>query len=612
VVLSLASCASDSDTSGGGTRSSSESMDVDGAVSRARGRADAAVVTRDAAQGAPTDSPERTKPNDRDAAMQAAPGRDPNIDLDDAGSGEQQPLAAGSVVRIGPTTVLAPLVGQMATPAPGQEDIGFYGTDLGRSAAYKGVLRLMFGDTSRSPGTEIDPDYDDVQADISLIDFPDGRSVDAYVAAHAPRAGQLAWQAAGPPVTFFTRDGRIAPSIPYRDGRPLGMGLGRTPVAVWTDGGDGVFAIFNRIAPLACTATEPRCPNGFVCDEGLGAGLGVQMEGAMPCVVGTDLGCAAVPSGGYCQDPTSSTYDRSNPSARKMSVVYREELGNEELTEPGQYRTTAFITNKFINSCARTVADFDPSRKDGIGNRYTTATGTGEREKLLLWGRPWFSGARGRDVRLYLQVLELPKYDPTGQFDLQPKYFTHLDAGVPQFSNREIDAKPLDLSYAQGDPTTETKDVVGELSISWIEPLHRWVMLYGGQYSPGGLLAMQGAGADEVVPDPEGAVSIRVADQPWGPWSPPEALLRAHTDAGVVVPLPAAPKGILVRSDCTTSDCPRSEPNYPSSEPGQFYSAHVIEPWTTVRGDSVDIYWVVSTWNPYQVVLMKSELRATP
>jgi hypothetical protein len=576
------------------------------------GSPDATMAEPDAAGRSTDRSGKTARPNDRDAALPLGPGSSEGAGSEDAGTAEPPPMAAEASIRIGTTTVLAPLVGHMATPAAGQEDIGFYGTDLGRSAAYKGVLRLMFGDTSRSPGTEIDATYDDVQGDISLVDFPNGPAVDAYVGAHPPKPGQLAWQAAGPPVRFLTRDGRIGASIPYRDGQPLAMSLGRTPVAVWTDGGEGLFAIFNRIAPLACAAKQPRCPNGFVCDEGLGAGFGVPMEGAMPCVIASDLGCAAVPSGGYCQDPTSSTYDASNPSARKMSVVYQEELGNEDLTEPGHYRTTAFITNKFINSCGRTVADFDPGRKNGAGNVYTAAIGTGEREKLLLWGRPWFSGARGRDARLYLQVLDLPQYEPTGRFDLQPRYFTHLEAGVPQFSDREIDAKPLDLSYASGDPTTEAKDVVGELDITWIAPLQKWLMLYGGHYSPGGLLAMQGTGADEVVPDPEGAVSIRFADQPWGPWSAPEPLLRAQAKDGAAVPLPAAPKGILARVDCSGADCPPVEPNYPSSEPGQFYSAHLIEPWTTARGDSVDVYWVVSTWNPYQVVLMKSELHKSP
>lgn len=609
LILWLSSCNSNAATTGGSDASSPSPATVDAGGSIASKPDSGALATGDKAPNQETDgvAPNAGKPNDRNDRH--SDPADHSADTDDAGSGDAPRSAPVSSIEIMTTTVLAPLVGRMATPAPGQEAIGFYGTDLGRSTVHKGALRLLFGDTSRAPGTEIGLEYDDVQGDISLLDFPNGPAVDAYVAAHPPQPGRPAWQAAAPPVTFLTRDGAIAPLVPFRDGEPRSMGLGRTPVAVWSDGGDGLFAIFNRIAPLACAASEPRCPNGFVCDEGLGGALGAQLEGVMPCVLGTDLGCARVASGGYCQDPTSSTYDRSNASARRMSVVYQEELGNEDLTEPGHYRTTVYNTNKFINPCARTVADFDPGRKDGAGNVYTAATGSLERAKVMLWGRPWFSGARGRDARLYLQYFDIPKYDPSGRFDLQPHYFTHVAAGVPQFSTREIDARPLDLSYPDGDPTTEQYDVVGELSISWIEPLHKWLMLYGGQYGPGGLLVMQGAGASEVQPDPEGGILIRFADHPWGPWSSPRRVLRARTLDDTIVPLPSAPNGILARPDCTAPDCPPSEPNYPASERGELYSAHLIEPWTTAREHAVDVYWVVSTWNPYQVVLLKTELR---
>jgi hypothetical protein len=35
---------------------------------------------------------------------------------------------------------------------------------------------------------------------------------------------------------------------------------------------------------------------------------------------------------------------------------------------------------------------------------------------------------------------------------------------------------------------------------------------------------------------------------------------------------------------------------------------HDRERWTKVKGSELDLYYVVSTWNPYVVVLMKSRL----
>lgn len=519
------------------------------------------------------------------------------------------PSAGAFRVALGETQVLAPLAGSLATPAAGQEDIGFYGTDLGRSTVHQGAVRFLFGDTWAEPdATMIDPDHDDTQGSVSLDAFPDGAAVERYIAEHPAGAGLPAWRAEGPPMTLVARDDKVLPIVPYRDGSALGMSLGRTPVAVWSDGKDGLFAILNRIQPLACAAEEPRCPKDFECDTELGGGLGVAREGVMPCVIGTDPGCAPVSSGGFCQDRTSSVYSALDADGRRQAVVYTEEIGNEDVTQPGHFFTSPFHTNKFINPSARTVADFDPTRADGVGNVYTAATGAGEHEKLFVWGRPWFSGARGRDSRLYFMYLDVPRYSETGEFDLEPRYFTGVDAGVPQFSAREIDAVPLDLSYAEGDPSTEVVDQVGELSVTWVEPLQKWIMLYGGDYARAALLLMQGNGLNDVTKDPFGGVLVRFADQPWGPWSAPEYILKAHTETDEIIALTNAPKGILARPDCTSVDCPPGEPGYSMSERGGFYGAHMIEPWTMEREEEVDVYWVVSTWNPYQVVLLKTSL----
>lgn len=35
---------------------------------------------------------------------------------------------------------------------------------------------------------------------------------------------------------------------------------------------------------------------------------------------------------------------------------------------------------------------------------------------------------------------------------------------------------------------------------------------------------------------------------------------------------------------------------------------YVVERWTKVTGSELELYYVLSTWNPYVVVLMKSRL----
>ena len=46
----------------------------------------------------------------------------------------------------------------------------------------------------------------------------------------------------------------------------------------------------------------------------------------------------------------------------------------------------------------------------------------------------------------------------------------------------------------------------------------------------------------------------------------------------------------------------------PQAVHGGAYAPYVIERWTKVQGSELSIYYVLSTWNPYVVVLMKSRL----
>jgi len=118
---------------------------------------------------------------------------------------------------------------------------------------------------------------------------------------------------------------------------------------------------------------------------------------------------------------------------------------------------------------------------------------------------------------------------------------------------------------------------VGELSVTWNRNLRQWMMLYNCD-NPGGVIA-------------------RVADAPWGPWSGPAVLFDAAADAGTCY---------FMRGD---PDCgPASDPFTPNGKPGGVYAPYVIPRYTRGGAQNTTIYYVMSTWNPYQVVLMKSTL----
>jgi hypothetical protein len=132
---------------------------------------------------------------------------------------------------------------------------------------------------------------------------------------------------------------------------------------------------------------------------------------------------------------------------------------------------------------------------------------------------------------------------------------------------------------------------IGEHSVTWNEPLKKWLLLYNCD-PPDGFLA-SGVG-----------VQARFAPEPWGPWSsPPITLLDEKNVPSCTL--------IMSKSGC---------PGLASVPPGRggagfFYAPFVLDRFTqdaTAPGQGqpkrTTIYWVVSTWNPYYVVVMQSTL----
>ena len=47
----------------------------------------------------------------------------------------------------------------------------------------------------------------------------------------------------------------------------------------------------------------------------------------------------------------------------------------------------------------------------------------------------------------------------------------------------------------------------------------------------------------------------------------------------------------------------------PRAVRGGAYAPYVVERWTKLQGSELDLYYVLSTWNPYVVIFMKSRLQ---
>jgi hypothetical protein len=134
-------------------------------------------------------------------------------------------------------------------------------------------------------------------------------------------------------------------------------------------------------------------------------------------------------------------------------------------------------------------------------------------------------------------------------------------------------------------PLAEVARCIGEFSITWNRPLGMWLMLHN---CPRGIAA-------------------RVAPAPWGPWSTPTEILGA--DDTVACRLVMTPDGCGNRRDFW----PGRKTNG-KFVAGGFYAPYVLNRYTSAAagngpGRRSTIYWVVSSWNPYEVSVMRTTLQ---
>lgn len=206
--------------------------------------------------------------------------------------------------------------------------------------------------------------------------------------------------------------------------------------------------------------------------------------------------------------------------------------------------------------------------------RFVNVSAVVEGETLWLWGSGSYRAddlrlARldlGSDaVRAALRGRRLPRGG------LPVEYWAGADADGPRWSDAEADAAPL---FGPG--------AFGEISVRWSPEVGRWL-----------LLAMPGP-EDPIGP----AVTLRTASEPWGPWSPRRRLL--DWVAGGMAHHDAAARFIRAHDDDEVGDRIFSAQ---ASMTGAAYAPYLFD--TRLDGDDLVLRYTLSTWNPYQVVLME-------
>jgi hypothetical protein len=517
------------------------------------------------------------------------------------------------------TVYLGPFTGDGARPHPDNiapHHIEYYGTDLGFTYQHGSQLHVLFGDTwatekyapiEASTGSR----FDDGFGAIDLGEWPDPRRI-SPTRIPLIKLGQNAGT---------TEMSAIDPGH--------ALDLGKTPLGGFSNG-THEFALFNIGKPQGCSK-DADCRNGFTCDTTFGYfgnRYSDQENATLPCRDGSpgctndttiDASGAPVPGSGFCADETSGL--RGQPVSNLLSAAgFRVLIGIRNAAEPKKYGDIReWLTNKFINVTVRTVRSFDPAEQaSGAGQDYRPANGAGGKQRLFLWGRPGFIGVakNGRTMSAYFAYADMPA-GPGYEWKLN--YYAGTADGLARFSPHEKEAAPLDLDSSRaGVQADEVHDIVNQVSVAWIEPLKKWAMFYGGGLTALPTAALPACGVLQLFVGAEctdvnmgnGAVRMRVADEPWGPWSPPQDV--------IVGGVPAAgaqgqygPGGALRHPACTDARCaPHSDMfAYQANEYGFLYGANIIEQWIAPADDGVDILWNASTWDPYRVVLLRTRIR---
>lgn len=183
------------------------------------------------------------------------------------------------------------------------------------------------------------------------------------------------------------------------------------------------------------------------------------------------------------------------------------------------------------------------------------------------------SAYRASDV--YLSMVPASNFE-SGQ---GTRYFSGLVSGQPTWSSSESAAVPLFV-----DP--ESTGTIGNVSVIFSEALGLWLMTYDGGKTPTTVGAY-----------------FAYASEPWGPWSDPQLIFNARREGalGQYIHDPT-----IVPSDGLTG--PTIGQNDPNTTRGAFYAPYLIERFTRVTGNKLSLYYTGSTWNPYTIVLLRSEL----
>ena len=189
------------------------------------------------------------------------------------------------------------------------------------------------------------------------------------------------------------------------------------------------------------------------------------------------------------------------------------------------------------------------------------------------------------------------------------RYYTGVKAnGRPDWKEEEALAQPLPPFGSLGDGTGY-HECLGYFSVRFIDGWRKWVMLY--------TCANDESAGYNKNNGPRG-IYLRTSDVPWGPWSPPQhifdpkdgycyfmyyQLTNEHDDY-------CKNKGGSDPAEQSVRDTTSAVTN--RGWGGEYAPLLLPSRYAKVGANQTTLYFLMSTWNPYQVVLMRTQVTPNP
>jgi len=226
--------------------------------------------------------------------------------------------------------------------------------------------------------------------------------------------------------------------------------------------------------------------------------------------------------------------------------------------------------------------------------------------RVWVVGRDSFWAAPGLRMDPYLMVHRVVD----GRLE-DAQYFAGMQDGEPVFSPDRRRAQPI---------YREDKLVHNHTSIAYLPEFAggAWVMLYGGRSQVSIRSALEffvRPVVDDHFYDPAAGVYLRWAKQPWGPWSEAITIFNAMTpgQGGYCESMHFEDPNDRTDFACPTENAAMNQRLnrrlIGAGMAGEYGVA--LLPRFTRSGPprhTVELFWLMSTWNPYRVVLMQTRL----